>query len=486
MFDTSNDQSAGTNAQHGPDPSRDVCQPNGAGRPNTASPHRGAGGQATEPRGRSGEHACDQPPEPHADRSDHLEGRATPHPARLVQPRSGAQVVAAAAERLSAGLLDRLDRLSPRELADHIELIERAEEVLRGALTALVGEFSRREAHRGDGARSVPAWLTQRLGIAYKHAVGLSRVAETVRELPALRQAQLDGAVTFDKLSVLTRVATPANDEALAQEAPNRSVRELELLARTAEAPTADEVRRAYEARHCLLSFTRTQLKLRASLPADDGAIVAKALYQIADSLPTQPAANAEVPEAARLADALVELARGQEEPTSGSSRPRPLVVIHVRDHPPSAVIQQGPALADSTIERIICDARCQVVRENANGEAIGLGRTTRTVPAWLFRQLLERDGGCRFPGCGLSRHVEGHHVVSWVRGGHTDPANLILLCSFHHRVVHEHGWAVRGDPNNELRFAPPRGSRSGDRALVSRPASSLRNVVVRPDERPP
>jgi hypothetical protein len=41
-------------------------------------------------------------------------------------------------------------------------------------------------------------------------------------------------------------------------------------------------------------------------------------------------------------------------------------------------------------------------------------------------------------------RFVHAHHVVWWSRGGRTDLDNLTLVCSFHHKMVHEYGWAVR------------------------------------------
>jgi hypothetical protein len=47
------------------------------------------------------------------------------------------------------------------------------------------------------------------------------------------------------------------------------------------------------------------------------------------------------------------------------------------------------------------------------------------------------------------------HHVEHWVEGGETEPANLVSLCYFHHRLVHEGGFKVRID-NERLRFYRP------------------------------
>ena len=43
-----------------------------------------------------------------------------------------------------------------------------------------------------------------------------------------------------------------------------------------------------------------------------------------------------------------------------------------------------------------------------------------------------------------------------WSHGGPTDLDNLILLCGFHHRFVHEHGWHITGKPGDQVVFRRP------------------------------
>lgn len=76
-----------------------------------------------------------------------------------------------------------------------------------------------------------------------------------------------------------------------------------------------------------------------------------------------------------------------------------------------------------------------------------------------LRRAVLARDRGCRFPGCGATRHLQVHHVWHWAQGGPIDLANLVTLCGFHHRFVHERDWVVvaSGRPGR-FSFAPPDG----------------------------
>jgi len=48
---------------------------------------------------------------------------------------------------------------------------------------------------------------------------------------------------------------------------------------------------------------------------------------------------------------------------------------------------------------------------------------------------------------------------------------NLVLLCSFHHRLVHEKGWSIRGNPEERVRFVRPDGRKMMMGPLQLRPA---------------
>ena len=55
-----------------------------------------------------------------------------------------------------------------------------------------------------------------------------------------------------------------------------------------------------------------------------------------------------------------------------------------------------------------------------------------------------------------MERFVDAHHIWHWADGGPTDLDNLILLCRFHHRLVHEVGYRVRVDGPGEFTFLRP------------------------------
>jgi len=155
-------------------------------------------------------------------------------------------------------------------------------------------------------------------------------------------------------------------------------------------------------------------------------------------------------------ADALVTMARnalaaGQADSSGDDTH---LVVLHVDadvltrdDAPDSAVcrIEDGPGVDRLTALRITCDAALIALIDSAvPGENLRLGRKTRKISPALRRALRFRDGGCQFPGCSRTRHLEAHHVEHWLKGGATDLDNLVLLCRFHHMAIHEDGFVVR------------------------------------------
>ena len=85
-------------------------------------------------------------------------------------------------------------------------------------------------------------------------------------------------------------------------------------------------------------------------------------------------------------------------------------------------------------------------------------GRKTRTVPVAIKRALVARDKSCAFPGCHHKRFVDAHHIQHWSAGGETSLDNLMLLCSQHHKLVHEGGFAIERDYRNHWFFRPPDG----------------------------
>ncbi|OZD79493.1 HNH endonuclease [Rhodococcus sp. 05-339-2] len=115
-----------------------------------------------------------------------------------------------------------------------------------------------------------------------------------------------------------------------------------------------------------------------------------------------------------------------------------------------------GP-LSRNTSRQLACDCVLTAIVMDEHGSPINLARTARTVTAKQRKALIARDHGCAFPGCGKpAAWTEGHHIRHWGDGGPTDMNNLVLLCGFHHRLLHHSNWEVFIGTDNHPWFIPP------------------------------
>ena len=145
----------------------------------------------------------------------------------------------------------------------------------------------------------------------------------------------------------------------------------------------------------------------------------------------------------------------------------------------PSECTLAGEWLPPIVARRVACDARLQAALENAVGDAVGLGREARVVNRRLRRLLMRRDGGmCRFPGCGMRRGLHAHHVVHWADGGETEMENLVMVCGFHHRSLHEGGWNVVNKAGRFVFYDPTGRESHGERMTHPAPGMELGYVV--------
>ena len=110
------------------------------------------------------------------------------------------------------------------------------------------------------------------------------------------------------------------------------------------------------------------------------------------------------------------------------------------------------------------------------------VGRARRLPSGRLRCALQLRDRWCRFPGCGVpASRTHSHHVVHWIDGGPTELANLISLCGFHHRRVHEGAFSVVRDSGRSFRFSDARGATLGEsdtRVVTAAGAADLRPLL--------
>lgn len=338
----------------------------------------------------------------------------------------------------------------------------------------------------GDAA----TWFSFLTGMSPRVARHHAEVAARLEEFHETKQALVAGNISFEQARAITRAATPSTEESLVELARNTTCGQLQRITAIFRRATQTEIGLAntQHARRYLSYFFDNEdgFVIRGRMPADQGAVVAQALERVTDDLSerrrTEAGAGIDAPieaepdaesAGANHVDALVELCRaGMSTLATGSGAgpgALPEVVVHVDEAALAGgdgdahvdrgrcELGNGIAIAGETARRIACDASVLALLER-DGAAIKAGRRRRTISHALRRALEARDRMCRFPGCSRRGHAEAHHIEHWSRGGTTDPSNLVLLCRFHHRVVHEGGYRIEGDPHATLRFVRPDG----------------------------
>ncbi|HUF49555.1 MAG TPA: DUF222 domain-containing protein [Longimicrobiales bacterium] len=150
--------------------------------------------------------------------------------------------------------------------------------------------------------------------------------------------------------------------------------------------------------------------------------------------------------------------------PISGTRAQRYQVFLHAElatlsadCEPGRAELEDGTGVSGERCRRLTCDASIVKVSHDRAGAVLDVARKTRTISPALRRALEVRDRGCRFPGCGL-RFTDAHHVQHWADGGETSLSNCLLLCRYHHTLVHERGWRVEWWGKGRAAFVDPRG----------------------------
>jgi hypothetical protein len=111
--------------------------------------------------------------------------------------------------------------------------------------------------------------------------------------------------------------------------------------------------------------------------------------------------------------------------------------------------------ISSKTVQRLACDGTLSRVLK-ADSVVVDVGRATRSVSSAQWRALKARHRTCAFPGCDRPVNwTNPHHIEFWARGGPNNLPNLLPLCHYHHRLVHEGGWQVVR-AGESFKFIPP------------------------------
>lgn len=395
-----------------------------------------------------------------------------------------------------------LDELGQQALwsagdTDVVAIVAAAEQVARRAAAVQAGavaEAQRRELPRQAGATGPTAWLSGQLNAKPQRAHRISTLAAGLDRAQATSAALATGAIDADQAQVIAAAVDGLPDEIgtglrikaeayLLEQAglhhagvlAGLAAHLLEVVApEIAEAKLAErlerEEQRAADRRDRLSAQPnwRGRITVRGDFGADTWAVVASALDPFTKPAPAQDADGVATRDPRsydeRMADGLVELARRQlvagELPVRGGKRPQVVVTI---DHESLltrlglGLLDTGLAVTAETARRIACDAGIVPMVLGGDGVPLDVGRANRLIERELREALVARDRGCAFPGCARPPSwCEGHHIVHWVDGGATSLANAVLLCGYHHRLVHRRQWQVRTGRRGRPEFIPP------------------------------
>ena len=343
-------------------------------------------------------------------------------------------------------------------------------------LLALLRRYD--EEGRWQGCRSCAHWLSWRTGISLGPAREKVRVARCLPSLPLISAALAKGEISYSKVRALTRIATADNEAKLLTFAEHGTTAHVERMVREWRRLDRGDDGLAEQAERRGLSLHLADdgnYEIRGRLAPEVGALLVKALEATeAELYREQRAAGTEheTTAAQRRADAFglwlderlqprVQLVvhsfegAATEESARVSAETSPTVM-----NAPSLVTEEGSRVSAETSSRLCCDAEVVPIARGADGSVLDVGRRRRTV-GWRLRKALDaRDGGCRFPGCGSRVRTHAHHIIHWGDGGETAMHNLVLLCPFHHRAVHEGGWRVEMDERGVPNFFNPLGVR--------------------------
>ncbi len=348
---------------------------------------------------------------------------------------------------------------------------------------------------RVTGGSQAGAWRAIEAGLALAPdiaGVEGSDVSAAPR-YPFVAAAALDGELSVDAAGLIT-----AGLETLADRVPSRELHALEaLLVRKALRLSAHEVRRLVAsavARADVAGLEEREQRQHAErflTWTDDhhgmvafagrlDAVTAAPIRTVIEQMVTQqfrqrrdqdPTERDQRTVGQRRADALFELCRhalGCRDTDRSGVRTALVVRIDARDLETGVGVGSIDGTAQPVsvreLRRLAGDAGVIPAVLGGDSEVLDLGRQVRLFTGAQRLALLERDGGCA--KCHAPpEHCEAHHIRWWERGGGTDLANGVMLCTRCHHDMHRQGWDIRVR-GGVVEFVPP-ASIDGRRAPV-------------------
>jgi hypothetical protein len=365
------------------------------------------------------------------------------------------------------------------------ECYAREQQALSQKLAA-IAEFEGRGLARQQGAASTTSWLRDRLRLSSgtcSRLVGLAKAL--VRVAPQTRQALAEGRVNGEQAEAITAAVVALPDEAgpqvaaeaealLVEQAQMLEPRHLRLAGARILGYVAPDLADEHERRQLEQSekqalqrrfFTLSPdgvggVRLHGHLDQQAAATVSAAI----DPLSRRAGTIDDRTPGQRRADALVDVCQlaldTETLPEHGGDRPGVVVTLDydlLRRQVAAGTLDTGERLSPEAVRRLACDATVIPAVLGGQGQVLDVGRERRLFTGPLRRALAIRDGGCAFPSCDRpAKYCHAHHAKSWLDGGPTCLANGVLLCHFHHMIIHSGEWIVYIAEDGHPEFIPP------------------------------
>ena len=350
------------------------------------------------------------------------------------------------------------------ELADELDIDPKA---LRSLIDRLEGKFARvvrqiteRGDHLVNGHCSAVSWVMDTCTMSQHSASDRLCVGEQLQSLPKVAEALSNGEIGYQSASVICHLRDKLGDKgdllnevefiAYAREFSVKGMNRLSDYTRYLLDPDGFErdTEENYEERFLHISEMKGMYHLTGVIDPEGGSALKTAIDALAKRLGTD---DGRTPKQ-RRADALVEMVHHAMDqgtmPRRNGVRPHVTVTTTIEGlkgelGAAASELQPGMPISSKTVQRLACDGTLSRVLK-ADSQAIDVGRATRAVSPAQWRALKARHGNCGFPGCDRPINwTTPHHIEFWSRGGPNNLPNLLPLCFYHHRLVHEGGWQV-------------------------------------------
>jgi hypothetical protein len=343
-------------------------------------------------------------------------------------------------------------------IADTFIEVRREIDRLEHVVAKLLAGVADRKIALAIGASSTPAWAQWRTGQRWTEARASLETAQACELLPLTEKAWAQGEISASAARTICRGMKAGHEDVytelehtLVEYAAAHDFRSLDgVIAYYRRCADALDGHDPVEKNDLHLSKVLGRWALNADLDLLSGEVVKTAIDAATDA-PTEGDTRSL---ARRRSDALVRIARffmdHEDLPIEGAERPHVTITISwetIMSWLPVTAIPADPTelgalLSTTERSRLLCDAQVARIILGPDSQPLDVGREHRTAPRWLRRAIAHRDKGCRYPGCGRKTSwCEAHHVTPWEHGGPTSLINVLLLCPYHHHVVHRQGW---------------------------------------------